>query len=273
MVGSATLRISAWLLIALFCASAPARSARAADWEIELDSSAPREVLPTALLGHYDLSGDLLDYAQEPGLVPAMQAVGFSDWRVGVGRWEASTWLLPTLTDGTPCPIPIPEAAAPAGSSDLTLIAARDWFSDDGNAVTLGDTQDDARYQLDYLRDVLDRVDAFGATPFVSIDSMPRALAVEKTPERNDCLWTFQNRVSNVRPADPAVFAAAAVGVVERIVEGDGVAPARPISHWEVWNEPEFPQFWDPAFEDLAGPLDRYFEMAIQTLLAQDSQP
>jgi hypothetical protein len=245
--------------------------ARAVDWVIEVSSSAPEEPLPLSLLGHYDLSGQLLAYDQKPALAPAMDAVGFSDWRVGVGRWEAGTWLLPSLTDATPCPISIPESAAPPGADDLALIAARDWFSDDGAPVTLTDTEDDGRYQLAYLRSMLDVVDAFGANAFVSIDSMPRALAANRTPERADCSWTFQNRVTNVRPADAAVFAAAATGMVKRIVEGDGSAPARAITHWEVWNEPEFAQFWDPAFEDLAGPLDRFFEMAIQTLAALDA--
>lgn len=244
-----------------------------ADWVIDLDTTGTGAGAPLspALLGHYDLSGELFAYDQEPGLVAMMTAVSFSDWRVGTGRWEASTQLLSTLTNGTTCPVPLAKSAAPDGADDLTLIAARDWFTDDGGAVSLADTLDDSRYDLDYFRSVLDVVDAFGATPFVSIDNMPRALAVNRTPERTDCQWTFENRVSNVRPADPAIFASAVSGFVERIVEGSGSAPARAVTHWEIWNEPEFHQFWDPAFEDLAGALDRYFEMSINALVSLDS--
>ena len=249
----------------------PASARAQVDWAIDLELEGSGEPLPTALLGHYDLSGQLLAYDQQAGLVEAMTAVGFSEWRVGVGRWEASTWLLPSLTDGTPCFTPIPGSAAPPGWGDLDLIAARDWFSDDGAPVTLADTQDDARYALDYLRAVLDVVDAFGATPFVSIDSMPRALAVNETPLRTDCQWSFQNRVTNVRPEYASVFGAAVAGLVQRIVEGSHGQPARGVTHWEIWNEPEFAPFWDKSFEDGAGELDRYFEMAVGALFALDA--
>lgn len=98
----------------------------AIDWEIKLDPGAPTEPLSPALLGHYGVSGDLLSHDQEAELAPAMSSVGFSDWRVGTGRWESSALLLPTLTDTTLRPIVMPEAAAPAGADELTLIAARD---------------------------------------------------------------------------------------------------------------------------------------------------
>lgn len=265
-------RVCFLVVLAVGATPEPAAAGPGVDWVIEVDLADPGEPLPTSLLGHYDLSGELFSYEQEPGLVPAMEAVGFSDWRVGVGRWEASTWLLPTLSDGlTMCPIFLPEAAAPPGATDLDLIAARDWFTDDGQTVDPADTLDDSRYDLAYLRSVLDVVDAFGATPFVSIDSMPRALAVNDTPLRTDCEWSFQNQVSNVRPEDPAVFGAAAAGLVERIIEGRGSAPARPVRHWEVWNEPEFPQFWDPSFETPPGSLNSFFDMSIHTLVALDA--
>ena len=261
------------ILLGLFLVPRLGVAQNSADWIIDLDTSGagPGAPLSRALLGHYDLSGELFAYDQEPGLVSRMTAVGFSDWRVGTGRWEASTQLLPALTNGTPCPIPIPESAAPAGADDLALIAARDWFTDDGSAVSLADTLDDSRYDLDYFRSVLDAVGAFGATPFVSIDNMPRALAVHRLANRTDCQWTFENQVSNVRPANSAIFASAVTGLVERIIEGSGNTPGRIVTHWEVWNEPEFHQFWDPAFEDLAGPLDRYFEMSINSLVALDN--
>jgi len=239
---------------------------------VVVDPAEAGSPLPRALLGHYDLSGSLFGYDQVPGLIAGMADAGFqgADWRVGLGRWEAATRLLPTLPDGTPCPIPTPAAAAPAGADDLQLIATRDWFTDDGAPVTLADTADDARYALGYARSAIDVASAFGATPFLSVDAMPRALAINRAPLRDDCLWTFRNRVSNARPANAAVFAAALSGAVERLVAGSGGEPGRPITHVEVWNEPELPFFWDPAFEDLAGPLDRFFEMAITSLVALD---
>ena len=226
-----------------------------------------------ALLGHYDLSGALFAYDEVPGLVETASEAGLAgaDWRVGLGRWEAGTQLLPSLTDGTPCPIPTPAAAAPPSASDLDLIAARDWFTDDGEPVTLADTADDSRYALGYARSALDVAAAFGARPYLSVDAMPRALSASRTPLRADCLWTFANRVSNVRPADPAVFAAALIGALERLRLGSDGEPGRPFTHVELWNEPELPFFWDRSFEDGAGALDRFFEMAVTTLVALDA--
>ncbi len=237
-----------------------------------LDPAEIGEPLPRALLGHYDLSGALLAYDQVPGLVAGMADAGFqgADWRIGLGRWEAATRLLPTSSDGTPCPIPTAASAAPAGATDLDLIASRDWFTDDGAAVTLADTTDEARYALGYARSAIDMATTFGAIPFLSVDAMPRALAVNRSPFRDDCLWTFKNQVSNVRPASDAVFGAALAGAVDRLVAGSGGEPGRPVTHVEIWNEPDLPFFWDPAFEDLAGPIDRFFNMAITSLVALD---
>jgi hypothetical protein len=252
------------LLFALL-AALPVRAG--AQWVADVDPAGPGEPLSPALLGHYDLSGSLFAYDQVPGLAGALAPAGFAGWRLGAGRWESNTWRLPALTNGTPCPLPLPQAFAPSDATDLDLIAARDWFTDDGDAVSLADTQDDARYALAYLRSALDVASALGAEPFVSLDLMPRALAANRTPLRTHCDWSYTNRVSNVRPADAAVFAAAAAGLVRRVVEGSAGEPGRAVTHWEIWNEPELPFFWDPAFEDLAGPLDRFLSMAVQTLV------
>jgi len=251
-----------------------------ADWTIGLQSTGG-ETLSTALLGHYDLSGALFAYHQVPGLIEAMAEAGFSEWRVGVGRWEAATLLLPELSDGTPCQAPIPEAWAPAGSSDLDLIAARDWFTDDGQAVEMADTADDARYKLGYVRQVLDVAEAFGVEPFLNIDNMPRALAANRDPVRSlddiadACSWTFTNRVSNSAPADATVFAAAVEGLVERIIQGSHGQPGRQVRYFEIWNEPEFCQFWDSiqdnqtpcAQDDIGDRLGRFFDMAVPVLV------
>lgn len=122
--------------------------------------------------------------------------------------------MLPTLTDLSTCPIPQPESAT-TEVDDLALIASRDWFTDDGSPAVLADTLDDSRYSLSSLRGVPDVVDDFGATPFVSIDLMPCALAANKTPLRTSYKWTFQNQVSNVRPESAPIFAAAVTGTVE----------------------------------------------------------
>jgi hypothetical protein len=243
------------------------------DWEIDLDRAASAPI-SRALLGHYDLSGALFDYDQVAGLAAAMGEVGFDEWRVGVGRWENASQLLPTLTDGEACHFPLPEAFAPAGADDLTLIAERDWFTDDGQPVTLAMTADDGRYALGYARRVLDVAAAFGARPFLSVDLMPRALAANRTPERSTatvadaCNATFTNRVSNAAPAAPDVFAAAVTGLVQRLVEGSGGEPGRPLRHVEVWNEPELAYFWDGALDpDRA----RFFEAASLTLVQLDA--
>ncbi len=260
-------------LCALACGSSGSGGgAHPVAWEVQLDAQAQGEALSPALLGYYDLSGEMLGYAQAPGLKPALAAAGFAgaDWRIGLGRWETATWILPALSTGAPC-AHAPFQAAPAGASDLDLIAARDWFADTGAPVSLADTQDDTRYRLAYVRAAADVALAFGARPFLSVDSMPRALSVNRSPQRSDCQSTFRNAVSNARPENAGVFAAAVAGMLRRLVVGTPGEPGRPITHVEFWNEPELPFFWDPSFEDRPGPLDRFFEMTITTLVELDA--
>ena len=253
----------------------------AADWIVAVQpSDPPAGRLSPALLGHYDLSGALLGYAANPPLIDRMRAIGFSEWRVGLGRWEFATRLLPTLADGhnTSCAVQLaalpPTVRAPAGATDDTLIADRDWFIDNGQPVSLIDTLDDRRYRLDYVRGVLDTAAAFGAAPFVDIDHMPRALGASRAFFRggvvqgvtDPCLTTWTNHVSNTRPADPGVFASAVVGAVRRIVEGSPGAAPRTARYWELWNEPELGYAWDPSFEQPPGTLNAYFATAVSAL-------
>jgi len=210
----------------------------AADWVLSLDPGAEGAKLDPALLGQYDLSGALFHYDQVAGLATTMKAAGFGEWRVGLGRWEFATELFPTLTDGTACPgtgLPA-NALAPAGTSDLDLLAKRDWFTyTDGAPVTATMTADDSRYALAYVRSVLDVAAGYGAAPYADIDLMPRALAKNTTPTRtaaypkDACTSSFTNGVSNSPPADGQVFAAAVAGLVQRVVEGSGGEKARSI--------------------------------------------
>jgi len=253
----------------------PGDSTTPTDLKIELDPSAPSARVSPALLGQYELSGALYRMNAVPGLVDLMKTAGFSEWRVGVGRWEIATQMLPSLTDGTSCAADLAAlpkaAAAPAGATDASLVAARDWFVDDGKPVTVAMTLADDRYSLGYVRSVIDTALAFGAKPYVDIDLMPLALSASRTFSRtnavvpNACQATFTNRVSNVRPADTTVFGAAAAGLVKRIVEGSGTEKGRAVTHFEVWNEPEFPFFWDKSFE--SKDLDEWVKMAATTLV------
>lgn len=236
-------------------------------WLVGVDPVHPGRALPPELLGEYDLAGSLWHYDQVPGLVSAMQTVAFPEWRVSVERWEGRSQMFPTLTDGTACTYPEPTAFVPSGWTDLDLIASRDWFTDDGTPVTLADTMDDSRYALDYARSVLDVAAAFGAEPFVSIDAMPRALSLGQTPVRTDCYWSFWNGVTTAPPVDPDVFAAAAVGLVQRLLLGSGGQPGRPVRYVEIWNEPEG-AFWDSAY-DPDYSIFYAMEQATLTALAQ----
>jgi hypothetical protein len=256
--------------------------APAADWVLAVQPDRPAAgQLSPALLGHYDLSGSLLGYGANATLIERMTAIGFAEWRVGLGRWEFATRLLPALADGhdTSCAAALAQlpasVRAPAGATDATLIADRDWFSDTGHPATLADTDDDSRYHLDYVRSVIDTATAFGASAYVDIDHMPRSLAAGQTFERggavlagvtDPCLATWTNHVSNTRPADPAIFAAAVVGVVRRVVEGTPGAAPRDARYWEIWNEPELGYAWDPRFEQPPGSLNAYFATALTTL-------
>ena len=249
----------------------------APNWDLVVNTADAANTLSPALIGYYDLSGVLYDYQNVPGLMSNMQDVGFSstitgtDWRIGVGRWEIATEILPTLTDGSPCLNATPESET-AFATDSALLASRDWFTfTDGNPV-LEASIVDTRYQLDYVRSVIDDATAFGATPFVSIDHMPRALSINQTPNRLNCDATFTNSVSNNEPADPLVFSKAVAGLVSRVVEGTGTRIGnerpRPVRHWEVWNEPEIATFWEPT---LTADPDSFFDMAITTLLELDN--
>lgn len=249
-----------------------------ADWVVSLDGTAAARKVSPALLGHYDLSGALYRYDQKAGLASALLPAGVRDWRVGVGRWEAVTQLLPTLTDNTPCTSAFAEAFAPNGTTDLDLIKARDWFTDNGSVVTANDLQDDTRYALAYVRKTIDVAHALGATPYLGIDHMPRAFAANKTPSRTKaawpdaCNWTWTNAVSNVAPADAyltqPMFAAAVAGMVRRVVEGSGGEPGRDAPYWEFWNEPELAYAWNPAYDDAKS--SKFYTTALQTMVLLD---
>ena len=245
------------------------------DWVIGLDPSQAAGALAPALLGQYDLSGALFHYHQHAQLPPLMKAAGMAEWRVGVGRWEFGTQLLPALTDGTPCLGLPPYSLAPPNTTNLDLMRARDWFTyTDGAPVTTAMTGDDSRYMLGYVRSVLDVAAALGAEPFLDIDHMPRALAANQTPSRTNahfrgaCGITWTNNVSNQRPADPTVFAAAVVGLVKRVVEGSGGKPGRPVRYWEFWNEPELGYAWAPT---QSGDFKSYLITASTVLRALDA--
>ena len=248
------------------------------DWDLAVETTNVVSPLNPALVGYYDLSGVSLDYENVPGLIANMNQAGFTapggagaDWRIGLGRWEVSTEILDTLTDGTVCNNAAAENRS-AFATDLELLASRDWFTyTDGTPVASGDIVDN-RYALGYVRSVIDAATTFGATPYLSVDLMPRALSINQTPNRIDCATTFANSVSNNQPADPAVFAEAATGLVQRVVEGTGAKTGnerpRAVQYWEVWNEPELDIFWEPT---LGADPDSFFNMAIATLLELDA--
>jgi hypothetical protein len=260
----------------------------AADWIIAIDPSAsPAGKLSPGLLGHYELSGSLFHYDTNALLKSAMQGVGFTDWRVGLGRWEFSTNLLHSLTDGTDCTSALgalPANAFTSSADDLSLIATRDWFTyGTGAAVSLSDTADDSRYALDYVRSVIDVATAYGASPLLDIDHMPRVFAVNKTPVRTNAKWpdachaSWTNDVSNVTPDDtylastpstPPIFASAVAGMVKRVVEGSGTAAARPVKELEFWNEPELAYAWDTTFDS---DHSKFFQTAAQVLVLLDA--
>ncbi len=248
------------------------------DWDLAVETTNVVSPLSPSLVGHYDLSGVSFDYENVPGLIADMSQAGFSapggagaDWRIGLGRWENSTEILDTLTDGTACGNATAENRS-SFATDLDLLASRDWFTyTDGAPVGSADIVE-SRYELGYARSVIDATATFGATPFLSVDLMPRALSVNQTPNRLDCGITFANSVSNNQPANPAVFAEAVAGLVQRVVEGTGAKAGnerpRAVQYWEVWNEPELDIFWEPT---LGADPDSFFNMAIATLLELDA--
>jgi hypothetical protein len=256
--------------------AAPSPPPVAPNWDLIVNTADAANILSPALIGYYDLSGVLYDYQNVPGLLSNMQDVGFSstttgaDWRIGVGRWEIATEIFSTLTDSSPCLNATPESET-AFATDTALLASRDWFTFTDGSPVLDANIVDARYQLGYVRSVIDDATAFGATPYVSIDHMPRALSINQTPNRLVCDATFTNSVSNNEPADPLVFSKAVAGLVSRVVEGTGTKTGnerpRPVQYWEIWNEPEISTFWEPT---LTADPDSFFDMAIAALLELD---
>jgi hypothetical protein len=220
---------------------------QAPTWSVEVDTAHPGRALPTTLLGHYDLAGSLWHYDQKPDLIRGMGTVDFTEWRSSVERWEGRSEMFPTTSSGATCTYPVP-TFVPSGWTDLDLLKSRDWFVDDGMPVTIADTMNDARYSLAYARSVIDVAAAYGAESFLSIDAMPKALSLQQTPYRDNCYWSFWNGVTNEPPADPNVFAAAAVGLVQRLVLGSGGEPGRKVRYFEFWNEPEG-NFWDSTHD------------------------
>ena len=248
------------------------------DWDLAVETTNVVSPLNPSLVGYYDLSGVLLDYENVPGLIADMSQAGFAapggagaDWRIGLGRWEISTEILDTLTDGTVCNNATAENRS-AFATDLELLASRDWFAyTDGAPVANADIVDN-RYALGYVRSVIDAATTFGATPYLSVDLMPRALSVNQTTNRLDCTATFTNSISNNQPANATVFAEAVAGLVQRVVEGTGARTGndrpRAVQYWEVWNEPELDIFWEPT---LGADPDSFFNMAVATLLELDA--
>jgi len=248
------------------------------DWDLAVETTNVVSPLNPSLVGYYDLSGVLLDYENVPGLIADMSQAGFAapggagaDWRIGLGRWEISTEILDTLTDGTVCNNATTENRS-AFATDLELLASRDWFTyTDGAPVASADIIDN-RYALGYVRSVIDAAATFGATPYLSVDLMPRALSVNQTTNRLDCTATFTNSISNNQPANATVFAEAVAGLVQRVVEGTGARTGnerpRAVQYWEVWNEPELDIFWEPT---LGADPDSFFNMAVATLLELDA--
>lgn len=261
-------------------------------WRIVLKTAQVTAKVSPYLLGQYDLSGAMFAYDKKVNLINRMKEAGFSEWRVSVGRWEVATWLLPSLTDGSSCATDLagypPEAFAPQGQSDFDLVAKRDWFTyTDGKTVTTSMTQNDSRYNLDYIRSVLSVTKAFGVKPFVSIDITPRALALNTKPIRKKtslyqsaCAKTFTNAISNSRPKSTDVYASAVVGMVKRTIEGSNGNVGIPVTHWELGNEPELAEFWDRTYGESKGlsgnelnkeALDSYFGTILPTLLQLDA--
>ena len=247
------------------------------NWDLAVNTTDAANTLRPSLIGYYDLSGVLFDFQNVPGLMGNLQEVGFSstmtgaDWRIGLGRWEIATEILSTLTDSSACLNATPESTS-TFATDIELLASRDWFTfTDGSPVLEADIVD-ARYQLDYVRSVIDNATTFGATPYLSIDLMPRALSINQTPNRLSCEATFTNSVSNNEPANPLIFSKAVAGLVARVVEGTGTRTGsdrpRAVQYWEVWNEPEIATFWEPT--TVADP-DSFFDMAIATLVELDT--
>lgn len=205
--------------------------------------------------GAYDLSGAIYDYASVPGLVAATQPLGFSSWRVGLGRWEIGSEMFPVVpvaggaTMNCP-PTPFPMQASQFANLDA-LLARRDYFQltvdhDTPGAVDQADLDEPANYHFEYLDSVLDQAEAFGVEPYLNIDMVPRVLARRTAPVVQTCDNTFRNGVTNGPPLDNNVHAYTIIRVLQHVLDGwPSNSPPRNVRRVELGNEPDFlDYFW-----------------------------
>ena len=168
---------------------------------------------------------------------------------------------------------PLPHAwEAVIGSGHATLALRRDWLaqltrchdelgvqavrfhgilSDDVGTFTVQQGQDVDSFHNAFL--IYDGILAAGLTPFVELSFMPRALA------RGDT--TVFHYAGNVTPpADPDRWADLIRRFVSALVARYGAEEVRRW-HFEVWNEPNLPAFWD-------GTQAEYFDLYRWTVQA-----
>jgi hypothetical protein len=204
--------------------------------------------------GQYELSGALYAYDQVPGLISGMQAIGFKQWRVGLGRWEIGTEALDTVPgpDGgtVSCPAP-PFAFMRSTHPSLdAVIAYRDFFKLNVDHLPAGldvnDMDDAANYDFAYVDSVVSVAEAFGAEPYLDVDYTPRVLSSVQTPAVADCGNTFANGVTTAPPVSNDLYARAVIHVLAHLLDGwPNNAPKHVIHYVEIGNEPEnVPYFW-----------------------------
>lgn len=188
--------------------------------------------LDPSRLGVSDLNAAAVEFGSE-ALRLAVQRLETDWWRVGMTRWDPSVALTEALVE---------------------------------REIFLGRTLDDARdpelYQWSYLDRVLDNVLAVGATPIVTIDTMPSGLAENQELIFRAPVFSWSDNIRNSPPSDRSVFAEVVKRVIMHYTEGWGDGRELELPYWELWNAPDMgDSFGGAAHTFWTGSLQDYAEM------------
>ena len=195
---------------------------------VTLDPRAAGNAFPPIHEGRYEVDpwATGLNVETLPqGLRDAARRTGLELLRIGIGCW------------------------LPSQDPDPATLHEREWF----RGTTLADVENPDLYTWTHLDRNLDLCAALGVELLFCFDTSPASLArVGPQMELPDYLkpyapegYTFMDGVRNAPPADPAVYAAAALKVLEHIGER-GVT----VRYVELWNEPDLPFFYSGTFEE-----------------------
>jgi|GEM_PF-5466702 len=189
--------------------------------------------LCTNAMGVTDLNTDDMDFSSDE-FKSQISDLGIQWWRVSMGRWDAGRVL------------------------DEQEIVEREVFF----GTTLADAQNPALYRWTYLDRVMANALASGATPIISLDTMPRSLAQNTELLFRAPILSWSDNVRNSPPANNEVFAEVVKRIIMHYVEGWGDGQQLNLPYWELWHAPDVDQtFGSAASVYWTGTQQQFYDM------------